>query len=140
MTTLTVIDCNHHVESFTREEARGDNGQWSTGPVLTETPLRLSGDYTFFYTYPLRVEAKFTHLILPTDSVIDILLLAKHDYMEIYRAEDDAVGKTGNIPGMLNRSVSSGPYGIWGHHLSDLYFEGVEIDNEKKTVKFNIGS
>ena len=53
-------------------------------------------------------------------------------YLKIYGEEDNAVGPTDNIPGMCNRSVSEGPYGIWGHHMSDLYLEGVhEISPDK---------
>jgi len=56
-------------------------------------------------------------------------------YTQIYREEDEAVGKTDNIPGMLNRQESEGPYGIWGHHIGDLYIEGVQ---EVKQNKFEL--
>jgi hypothetical protein len=51
-------------------------------------------------------------------------------YQKIYREEDEAVGPTGNIPGMFNRKTSFGPYGIWGHHIDDLDLIRVEqIEN-----------
>jgi len=45
-------------------------------------------------------------------------------YSQIYAEEEQAVGNPGHIPGMLNRSVSQGPYGIWGHDMEDLFLEG----------------
>ena len=53
-------------------------------------------------------------------------------YTQIYREEDEAVGTTGPIPGMLNRATSEGPHGIWGHDMGDLYIEGVtEVGHNK---------
>lgn len=46
-------------------------------------------------------------------------------YTQIYREEDEVEGETGNYPGMLNRQHSDGPHGIWGHHIDDLFIEGV---------------
>lgn len=45
-------------------------------------------------------------------------------YAKIYAEEEQAVGNPGHIPGMLNRSVSQGPHGIWGHDMEDLFLEG----------------
>lgn len=130
------INCNNHVASFTHIDALGDEDY-----PLTNDPLSIpEGEYTFVYTYPLSTTAKFTHKLVPESSAINVLLLARADYEAIYKAEDDACGATANIPGMLNRSSSDGPYGIWGHDISDLYFECVEIDEATKTVSFGIGS
>jgi hypothetical protein len=41
-------------------------------------------------------------------------------YKQIYQEEENAVGDPGNIHGMFNRKKSHGPYGIWGHNISDL--------------------
>jgi hypothetical protein len=129
------IDCNHHVASFSREDI-GEEERY----LVDDTPLGLVGTYSFMYRYPLSVEVGIPHPLIRLTSAIDILLLAKKDYEDIYAAEDAAVGETPNIPGMLNRDSSEGPYGIWGHCLSDLYFEQIEIDTEKKIIKFCIGS
>lgn len=129
------INCNHHIESFCREDAI--NNEYHP---LTNVPLELDGDYWFLYRYPLSVKVAIPHLFTSQQSSIDILMLAKKDYQDIYAAEDAAVGKTENIPGMLNRDTSAGPYGIWGHCLSDLYFETIHIDNAEKIISFDIGS
>jgi hypothetical protein len=47
-------------------------------------------------------------------------------YKAIYKAEENP----GNIPGMLNRSTSEGPYGIWGHHLEDLMLHTAYVSPE----------
>jgi hypothetical protein len=56
-------------------------------------------------------------------------------YERIYREEDEAVGKpTPMITGMLNRDTSDGPYGIWGHVLSDLMLHTLNVAGNKLTV------
>jgi hypothetical protein len=130
------IRCNHHVAGFDYSTAVSNEDY-----LLTDQPLYLTGLYTFEYDYPLKNKASFQRQITRAMSVIDILILARYDYERIYAAEDAAVGKpTDYIPGMLNRQQSSGPYGIWGHILSDLYFEQVNINPDTNTISFSIGS
>lgn len=133
------LDCNHHVKSFTKEEAMVSDEEWRQ-PISDQPAGFKKGNYTFCYDYPLNTEAQFMHELTPEMTWIDLLLLAKADYEEIYRREDAACGPTGNIPGMLNRASSNGPYGIWGHDISDLYFERVMVNDERFTVEFFIGS
>lgn len=45
-------------------------------------------------------------------------------YQMIYIIEEEEVGNIGNIPGMLNRKTSNGKFGIWGHHIGDLVYNG----------------
>lgn len=130
------IDCNNHVATFNRIEAINDE----YSPLRDKALGLESGNYSFIFKYPLSVEVGFPHQLTPLSSVIDILLLARADYERIYKEEDAAVGPTKNIPGMLNRASSNGPYGIWGHDISDLYFEGVNINKKKKIVDFSMGS
>lgn len=55
-----------------------------------------------------------------------MLYLYTAAYQLVYKIEDeDAGGKTGNIGNMLNRATSSGRFGIWGHHISDLVYNGL---------------
>lgn len=130
------FDCNNHASSFTREEALVDEFH-----PLTDDALGIpAGVYTFVYDYPLSRQAKFQHTLVPSMSIIDILLQARADYETIYALEDAAVGKTDHIPGMLNRAQSEGPYGIWGHDFSYLYFESLEVYPETRMVEFGMGS
>jgi hypothetical protein len=119
------IDCNEHIESY----------HSSTNALTLD-----AGIYTFVYMYPLSNDAEFTHQLDGNTTLHDILLLVKADYTCIYKTEEDAVGNPGTMPGMLNRATSTGPYGIWGHDLSDLYVEGININMTTKTVMFDIGS
>jgi hypothetical protein len=131
------FSCNHHVESFDLASAQGDE---YTEALSGESLLIPVGTYTFVYDYPLKHVARFQHDLTPEMSKIDILLLGSVDYKTIYALEDAASGKTGHIPGMLNRQTSAGPYGIWGHDISDLYFESVDVNYGSRIVEFGIGS
>jgi hypothetical protein len=51
-------------------------------------------------------------------------------YKEIYASEEDP----GNIPGMLNRQTSEGPYGIWGHDLGDLMLHTAFVKGTQITI------
>jgi hypothetical protein len=143
---MKTLSCNHHVASFSKESAMGsdiddlDEDEYQEDVISSEPVGFQKGVYTFVFDYPLSREAHFMHQLTPDMTWIDLLLLAKQDYEEIYRREDEAAGPTGNIPGMLNRASSDGPFGIWGHVMSDLYFESVEVDEGNFTVNFGIGS
>lgn len=60
-------------------------------------------------------------------------------YRNVYAAEDAACGPTGNIPGMLNRTQSGGPYGIWGHHLGDLDLSEVHVELRHEGLLLTLG-
>lgn len=128
------IDCNVHLCSFSKgmEVSECDR-------LPSDTPLGLDGIFTFVYDYPLSKKATFDHPLISSVSAIDILAIAKADYEFIYAAEEADDGPTENIPGMLNRASSDGRYGIWGHCIEDLFFEGIKID-ESNIVEFVIGS
>jgi len=127
------IDLNEHAASFKRKRT---SKKW----LHIHTPLGLDGEYTFVYTYPLRNKARFIRPLNTANTAEDLLVLGRGDYERIYAEEESAAGVTKNIPGMLNRAWSAGPYGIWGHHFSDLYFETLEIDLKNKLVEFGMGS
>jgi len=130
------LSCNVHASSFVKGAER-DEYEDMDGMNF---PLGLSGNFYFSYDYPLSVIASFPHVLTPEMTGEDILVLARADYERIYREEDEAVSNPGHIPGMLNRARSAGPYGIWGHDFSDLYFEGVRFDLKHFNVKFSMGS
>lgn len=130
------ISCNVHASSFEKD---GDVQDYNDVSEL-KTPLGLVGTFYFTFTYPLSVTASFPHELTADMTGEDLLVLARGDYERIYREEEAAVGNPGHIPGMLNRAPSPGPYGIWGHDFSDLYFEGIEINVASKKVNFNMGS
>lgn len=130
------LSCNVHASSFVKGD---DRGEYEDVDDLLN-PLNLSGDFYFTYTYPLSKSATFPHTLTPEMTGEDLLVLARADYERIYKEEDDAVGDPGHIPGMLNRQESEGPYGIWGHDFSDLFFETIQINMETRVIEFGMGS
>jgi len=131
------ICCNVHAASFVKNDP--ERGEWDDVSEL-QNPLGLSGEYTFVYDYPLSRVASFKHLLMPEFTGEDILVLARSDYEYIYEKEEQTAGNPGHIPGMLNRQSSDGPYGIWGHDFSDLYFEVINIDATQMRITFGMGS
>lgn len=54
-----------------------------------------------------------------------LLYLYTYAYQLMYKLEDEDVGEPPkNIHGMLNRGVSEGRFGIWGHDICDLIYNG----------------
>jgi hypothetical protein len=120
-------------------------------PGLTEAPrhcelpspsaLNLSGAYTFNYDYPLSRTVNFQHELIRQMTGLDLLVLGRVDYEQIYREEADSSSVSASrIPGMLNRETTDGKYGIWGHEIENLVFEGIEVDEGKREITFVIGS
>lgn len=101
----------------------------------------LAHTITIEYDYPLSVKVRFTHTRKGGWTRNALARAIQKDYKRIYREEDAGVGKpTGNIPGMLNRDFSDGPYGIWGHDIGDLVVECVNYSVKKRLVRLDIGS
>ena len=67
-----------------------------------------------------------------------VLYLYTYAYQHMYELEDEDVGEeTGNVPGMLNRAMSEGRFGIWGHSIGDLAYNGastIEYADDGETV------
>lgn len=107
--------------------------------------------FTFEYTYPLRVVAQFKHVLTVKHGAADIgwfLRQGALDYVKIYDATKKLTAKQrearGINPRLLNAVFPSGeksnPYGIWGHAIGDLAFEGLTVDLDKMIIRFDIGS
>lgn len=81
--------------------------------------------------------------IIDANTIGDILWDISMKYREIYEIEEEsATTKTTPIDertGLINRNRTDGKYGIWGHDLSDLYFEGLSI-HEDGQIEIHIGS
>ena len=52
-------------------------------------------------------------------------------YVEVYAAEGP---DPGNVPGMLNRATTDGPYGIVGHRIDDLWLEQASKEDGEWTL------
>lgn len=116
-----------------------ENGQnFFAGPSVTAIPNLQSSDMqdannfvvtpleqiTIDFDYPLDHTVTLAFENAGGFTALDFLRCVHEGYSQIYQEEEAAVGDPGVIPGMYNRGVSTGPHGIWGHYMEDLWFEG----------------
>lgn len=73
-----------------------------------------------------------------------LLYLYTYAYQLMYKLENEDVGvPTENIPGMLNRGKSEGRFGIWGHDITDLIYNGgstLRFTNDTVICEFDVDS
>ena len=91
-----------------------------------------SKEITILYDYPLNGTFQFKHTTENSDGFtrkeLSEQIMTK--YHQIYKEEEeDEADKISNLPGMLNRQTSYGKYGIWGHHIEDLYLHTLYKDS-----------
>ncbi|KAM9984719.1 hypothetical protein ACTFIY_009162 [Dictyostelium cf. discoideum] len=101
--------------------------------LFKETVLIEGGDntkyvYCFIDAYTedpvtIKVTRPDANALQPLTNV-ELLAIYSKAFQFIYEEEEKEVGNPGHIQGMLNRGVSHGRYGIWGHDLSDLVYNG----------------
>lgn len=94
-------------------------------------------------TYPLSKPAiiKFDCLVPITYGVL--LYIYTYAYQLVYKLEEENVGNPGLIPGMLNRAKSKGMFGIYGHNIDDLVYNGnsiIEIHDDYIICDFHCDS
>jgi hypothetical protein len=87
-----------------------------------EVVLLPSANYVLKIEYPLKKPCKIK--FNSGSSGMTRLALAEYicvEYRRIYAEEDATITAiVGQIPGMFNRSATTGKYGIWGHDIGDL--------------------
>jgi hypothetical protein len=106
------------------------------------------GELTFITDYPLKNKAKLT-TTKPVSTIRDVLNHFYNLYKQIYKEEEEST----TIPimslkeriqmqnGLINRNKTNGKYGIWGHDIGDLWFEGILYYNSNtKEIKMSMGS
>ena len=108
--------------NFNLHIASGKNYPSDHAVVPSDTIMEASPTLRFNITYPLTKPFEFnqTHGDGRGWTQVEFVEALRQSYVRIYESEPDP----GHVPGMLNRSISQGPYGIWGHDLSDLFLEG----------------
>lgn len=87
--------------------------------------------YMLVISYPLSTPAKFK--INSGKRGISrgklVSLICKY-YHKIYEIEDGSTKiKPSKIPGMYNRNITDGKFGIWGHDIGDLILVDGEVSN-----------
>jgi len=86
---------------------------------------------TIVFDYPLKKEFEFKFTNPNGFSRLDLINAISTKYKQIYDEENNSVGDPGYIEGMFNRNKSNGPYGIWGHYITDLVLGGITLKNGK---------
>lgn len=93
----------------------------NSSAVMQDEPV-----LTIHIDYPLT--HPYVHTATRSDglpwTVADFASEVQKAYRHIYTTEENAVGNPGHILGTMNREVSFGPFGIWGHDLEDLILDG----------------
>jgi len=78
--------------------------------------------------YPLTNIALLKFTVKKDINVTNLVILYAYSiaYKLVYFLEDEDVGSlTGTLASnMLNRSISNGRFGIWGHYIEDLIYNG----------------
>lgn len=110
------LDDNEVLEDWMKSDKSSDPDE-----KLPVTKLYCIIDYPLSYT----AYVKFDVPDLNTLTTGIALHAYTNAYQRVYDMEDDDVGApTPNIPGMLNRDKSNGRFGIWGHSINDLVYNG----------------
>lgn len=90
--------------------------------------IQKSPTITFTIDYPLTKPKRVTITHedgsgWTTGELVDAIRV---EYKKIYEEELGVIGKhPGYIGHSMNRKRSNGPYGIWGHDMTDLQLEGI---------------
>ena len=124
-------DSDVQVDSFPRH---AELGLINADELMT--PLKV---LRIEFDYPLSNPVTFTFKKPNGFTRLDLFRAVYDGYTAIYAAEEADCGKTENIPGLLNRQLSEGPFGIWGHDLEDLAIEEIKI-KDNGDVTLSIGS
>lgn len=81
-------------------------------------------------TYPCKTSTLTIHQSKPI--TLRTFCKAVYDAYRLMYAEEERTATIRGTPASkaLNRRATNGRYGIWGHDLNDLFFEGAERDRD----------
>lgn len=110
--------------------------------VINPNDIVIKDDKIFIrFTYPLSKDTTFEYENKGGFTRLDLYRCIYEGYKKIYDEEEEVVGDPGTLSQrVLNRARSEGPYGIWGHYLSELWIERIFYNPQTKTVEIFIGS
>ncbi|ARF08741.1 hypothetical protein Catovirus_1_791 [Catovirus CTV1] len=115
------------IEGFSDDDDSGITSELVKNITTEKLKTRLKGEIKYIYTnidYPLTYPSifKFTCKIPVTYGLL--LYAYTVAYQLTYIIEEEEDDDPGHIPGMLNRAISKGRFGIWGHDIDDLVYNG----------------
>ncbi len=95
---------------------------------------------TIEFTYPLSLNVEFEFNNKGGFTRMDLWRCIYEGYKRIYDEEESDADDPGNAPNLLNRGISQGRYGIWGHYIDELWIERIFYDARSKRITMFIGS
>lgn len=130
-----------HCSFLPTEQIKWDNGTnvFIKGDevVIRRCSVRLKIDYPLEKPFYFMIEKDSKDGITRKHLVKSICKF----YQKIYREEETKSSHpAGLIPGMLNRQTSNGPYGIWGHDITDLVITDIYYHPESNIVELSVDS
>ncbi len=102
--------------------------------ILRKTSIEI------IYDYPMARPVKIKHT---SDSLLgftrkELSIQIMNNYKKIYDEENGGpIDNTKCIPQSMNRGESFGVYGIWGHHITDLFLGSLIISDNKYYISMN---
>jgi hypothetical protein len=90
-----------------------------------------------YLSYPLNVIVEVD--IDECKTIGSLLSKIAKSYKNIYDTEDETQTNYQPAGSLLNRGETDGTFGIWGHVISDLYFERVSV-YKNGLIELGIGS
>lgn len=121
--SFDVEDYNYFMDELTNKVKKRNsknNSYKSPNDVINQNIKTI---YTII-TYPLSKPAYFKFISKEPVTFGMLLFAYTYAYQKIYELEEQDDGNPGLISGMLNRATSKGRFGIWGHDLNDLVYNG----------------
>lgn len=105
--------------------------------VINKPSIRVVFSYPFDREYIFELYATNGEFFTRADLAIAIT----YQYQKMYNEEEKTTTiSPEHIPGMLNRVITNGTYGIWGHDLSDLDLYEVRYNPETDLYTLGIDS
>lgn len=116
---------------------RMDSKYFRTTNVLFDNEINAELKLTYPFSVEVSEEVTFK-------SIYELIIKIRKIYQRIYKEEKKTMDTLIYDPMLINRGMTNGKYGIWGHEFADLYIEGIKIyhlnDIDKCVVTLYIGS
>lgn len=104
-------------------------------------PKLANKTFTCEITYPLSRPFVFMYKFNSRGELDPLIEEICKNYKLIYDLEDKTSDVEADyIPGMLNRNITNGTYGIWGHAIGDLALCSLYIDTKSNKIKLGVDS
>jgi hypothetical protein len=123
------IIISEFLESLSEEENEDNYDETSLKKLLNTV---VSDNIKYVYatiSYPLTNKAVI-RFSCNNNKIITygmLLYLYTKAYHIVYDTEEEDDKDPGHIPGLANRAISDGRFGIWGHDIGDLIYNGGSI-------------